>query len=169
MGFFSKLFSSRRNRVAAQMARLADAARMATALMLMHDMGMSNANNQAKQESIANRAGAQGSLLFGKPLDPGHRFLNLEKERDEAFAWLELQPLFKKLVVQTLRVDNTVAFALTGEAPMPVIGIATLERYGAQFRDGPNPVSYQSLVSEVIHSMPSQLQSAMVAWLQDNR
>ncbi|MBI3574472.1 MAG: hypothetical protein HY083_02270, partial [Gammaproteobacteria bacterium] len=97
---------------------------------------------------------------------PEHVRLDIEREREEALAWLERQQLFKQLVVQTLRVDNTVEFARTGQAPNPIIGAAILERYGRQFREEPNPESYNSLLGEVIHSMPTQLQSKMVVWLQ---
>lgn len=172
MGFFSKLFGSKNKpaipNVIAQMERLANASRMATAMMMMHDLGMSQASGESGQMDIATRVGAQASLLFDKPLAPEHVRLNIEREREEALIWLERQQLFKQLVVQTLRVDNTVEFARTGQAPDPIIGATILERYGKQFREEPNPESYNSLLSAVIHSMPTQLQASMVVWLQKN-
>ena len=155
MGFFTKLFGSRNNpakpNVIAQMGRLAEAARMATVMMIMHDLGMSQVDGESEKLSIATRAGAQASLLFDKPLASEHELLHVDREREVALAWLERQPLFKKLVVQTLRVNNTVEFARTGQAPDPIIGAAMLEHYGRQFREEPNPESFYSLLSEVIH------------------
>ena len=172
MGFFSNLFGAKNkpalHNVITQMERLTKDSYMATAMMMMHDAGMSQANEESEQLNIAARVGAQASLLFDKPLASEHMQLDIEREREEALAWLERQSLFKKLVVQTLRVDNTIEFARTGQAPNPIVGAAILERYGKQYRDEPNPETYNSLVSEVIHSMPTQLQGNIVIWLQKN-
>jgi hypothetical protein len=173
MGFFSKLFSLNNKppelAVALQMERLADASRMATAMMLMHELGMPQADNESEQMQIATRAGLQASLIFDKPLAPEHELLDIEAERKKVLEWLEDRPLFKELVVQTLRVDNIVRFAKTGQPPNPLIGASLLGNFGKQFRNGPSPDSYNSLLSDVIHSMPAQIQAKMVAWLQQNR
>lgn len=172
MRFFSNLFGSKNKpalpNVITQMERLTKVSYMATTMMMMHDAGMSQASEDSEQLDIATRIGAQASLLFDKPLAPEQMQLDIEREREEALAWLERQVLFKKLVIQTLRVNNTIEFARTGQAPDPIIGAAILERYGEQYQDEPNPETYNSLVSEVIHAMPTQLQANMVIWLQKN-
>lgn len=149
------------------MERLTKASYIATAMM-MHDGGMSQASVESEQSNIATRVGAEASILFDKPLIREPMRLDIEREREEALAWLDRQLLFRKLVVQTLCVDKTVESARTGQAPEPLVGADILERYGETVSRKTNPESYSSLVSEVIHSMPARLQSNMVIWLQKN-
>ena len=173
MGFFTKLFGAKDKLatpfVVGQMERLANASRMATAMMLMHDLGISKAGSEKEQMQIAVRAGAQACLLFDQPLAPEHGDLDTEAERYFAFTWFDRQSLFKKLIVQTLRVDNTLHYARSGQVPDPIIGKTLLESFGKQFKEEPNPDSYYALLGEAINSMPAELQAKMVAWLQQNK
>lgn len=152
-----------------QMERMADASRMAAAMMLLNDLGMDQASTELERERVAIRAEAQASLLFDKLLVYEHQQLEVDRERAEALAWMERWPVFQELIVQTLRVDNTLEYARTGQAPEPIIGATVLERYGRQFPDAPDPESYPALLSKAIHSMPAQLQAKVVAWLEMNK
>ncbi len=172
MGIFTKLFGAKNMSatpsVVVQMERLANASRMATAMMLMKELGMSEAGSEEEKMQIAVRAGAQASILFDQPLAPEHGDLDIEAERYSVLAWFKRQSIFKELIVQTLRVDNTLQYARSGQAPDPIIGKVLLESYGEEFKEAPDPESYYKLLREVIHAMPEELQAKMVAWMRQN-
>jgi hypothetical protein len=73
-------------------------------------LGVDHAKNDTERFAVTVKAGAHASLLFDVPLAPEHKKLDVEAERKAAYAWLTRQPVFKELVVQTLRVQNTLAY-----------------------------------------------------------
>lgn len=172
MGFFSKLFGSTNKpsdssiiRVMAQMGRLSELAEMATTMIIIEDIGWNQATSDLERETLLNRAGAQANLLFDAPLE--YHVPDIERERKEAFAWLERRPIFKELIVQTLRVRNTGMYALTGQSPDPIIGISILEQYGKHFPNEPNPENYNELLVKAVNSLPALSQQKFLSQLKN--
>lgn len=174
MGFFSRLFGSTNKpsdssikRVMAQMGRLSELSEMATTMIIIEDIGWNQATSNREKETLLTRAGAQASLLFDTSLEPEYQVLDIERERKEALAWLERRPIFKELIVQTLRVRNTVKYSLTGQSPDPVIGISILELYGEHFPNEPNPENYNELIVKAVNSLPPLSQQKFLSQLKN--
>lgn len=172
MGFFSRLFGSINKssessivRVMTQMGRLSELAEMATTMKIMEDIGWNQATSNLEKENILTRGGAQASLLFDISLEPEYLTLDIERERKESLAWLERRPIFKELIVQTLRVRNTVTYSLTGQSPDPIIGISILEQYGEHFPNEPNPENYNELLVRAVNSLSPLSQQKFMSQL----
>jgi len=150
------------------MGNMADTAHMATACMMMHDFGMDKAKDDSERMSIAARVGAQASIIYDKPLAPEHQNLDIDKVRYDALTWLDHQHVFKELVIQTLRVANSLEYLSRGQVPGPTIGASVLERYKNHSPEDLNPDAYQALLSKAIDPMPSQWRKKLQDWRQRN-
>jgi len=93
---------------------------------------------QSPEEEAADLA----NHLFARPGCSESDFI-----RQEAIRSLEDDPGLAELVVQSLRVLNTVEFASTGRAPEPVLGGAILLCLGSRFPEESNPESFQELIA----------------------
>lgn len=172
MGFFSKLFGLENKRsetpnetapnALIHMHKLAYTSSMATGMLMMHDLGLPDAKTDEDKQRIHTRGSIQARLIFGKPMKPEHQQFDIDSEYKALLAWLESRPIFKELVVQTLRVENVLAFTRTGQTPDPVIGKAVLERYGRDFPTEVDPENYRKLLNTAVNAMPPYLQETIL-------
>jgi hypothetical protein len=157
MGFLSKLFGSKERplpEVIQKMELLTHLAAGALVFMLMEDVGVDTTKDQTERERLGNRAEYQARLLMSEPLNKfEYRNLASEAEALNAAVFMEKYPLMMELVVQTLRVRNTIYFARYGEPSEPLIGVEVLEGYGGRVGQEPDPDNYAALVQKVIDSM----------------
>lgn len=157
MGFLSKLFGPKDHplpEIMRKMELLTHLAEGILVFMLMEDVGVDKTKDQTERERLGNRVGYQARLLMSGTLNkPEYRNLVPEAEALNAAVFMEKNLLMMELVVQTLRVNNTIHFARYGEPSEPLIGVEVLENYGSRVRQEPDPDNYAALVQKVIDSM----------------
>jgi len=157
MGYLTKLFGPKNRPLPEsiqKMEQLTHLAAGALLFMLMEDVGVDKTKDQTERERLGIRAGYQAHLLMGEPLSkPEYRNLASKAEALNAAVFMEKNPLMMELVIQTLRVRNTIHFAKYGEPSEPLIGEEVLESYGSRVSQEPDPDNYAALVQKVIDSM----------------
>lgn len=171
MGFLSKLFGPKERPLPEIMQKMEVRTKLASGAlvyMLMEDVGVDRATDQTERERLATRAGYQAKLLLSEPLNrPKYGSVSGDIESLNAAVFMEKNPLMMELVVQTLRVKNTIYFAKYGEASKPLIGIEVLEYYGPKVKIEPDPDNYAALVRKVIDSMSTIGKARMAGLLKD--
>lgn len=162
------MFGWFKRRLAARMDAQANIAQLAMAMALLSHFRVQQAPNDAEKSARAAKASAVANHFFGKESDLAHtRGFDLPSLYEEGNAWLQKNPLFKELVVQSLRVLNTVEFARTGKAP--VIGESLLVQFGPEFPLSPNPETYAALVAKAVESLPPEEQASVKRFLTQSR
>lgn len=157
---FERLKHRATKRLMTRMRTLADAAQ-ATAYCALFDYFHSEKSDSDAEENIrAAKAAAIANYFFGKMSDPVHtKSFGLSGLYKEGISWLQANPRFQELVVQSLRVRNTVEFARTGKAPQ--IGMSLLESFGSAFPAAPDPESYSALVHNAINLLSPSSQASV--------
>ena len=171
MGFLSKLFGSKERplpEVVLKMEVCTKVASGAMVFMLMEDVGVDRTTDQTERERLATRAGYQAKVLLSEPLNsPKYKSVSGDIESLNVAVFMEKNPLMMELVVQTLRVKNTIYFAKYGAASKPPIGIDVLEHYGPKVHTEPDPDNYAVLVRNVIDSMSTIGKERMAGFMKD--
>lgn len=147
------MFGFGKKKLLRKMDGLASVAQMAVYLSLKED------NEKSMDSSDASLfAAAISNYLFGKTADPGHvEQFTLERIKSEGNQTITNNISIRKLVVQSLRVLSTIAYAQGKE----VVGMDILSTYGKEFPDSPNPDSYLSVIQESIQAMSSTVQESL--------
>ena len=100
-------------------------------------------------------ASATTNYLFNNPFNLKHiEMFTKEVIVDEAMAWLDASDSlgdknFCKLVVQSLRVLNTLEYINNKDSYTKIIGEDILTKYGKNYSDEPNPKTYKQLISDL--------------------
>jgi hypothetical protein len=154
----------RKKRVMTQMSALTRAAQMATYTSLLNSLERAGSVSPRGEKELSGlRAAARTNLIYGNPPNEAHQELDLAEERRAALQWLERTPLFRELVVQTLRVITTVRYGRTGA--VKVDGEPLLATYGAEFPEAPTPDSYQALLVRALSTLTERQQRHIAAWM----
>jgi hypothetical protein len=111
------MFGFGKKRLLAKMEGLTKIAQLAVYAMLMNRFQFAPVQSDSERQAVGMRAAAWANYLFGKSPSPQHAHLNLEAEHRAARSWLKENELARELVVQSLRVANTVAYGKAGTAP----------------------------------------------------
>ena len=103
-------------------------------------------------------AAAISNYFFGKTADPRHiEQFTLEKIKTTGNQIITNNNNIRKLVVQSLRVLSTIAYAQGKEE----VGMDILSTYGKEFPDSPNPDSYLTVIHESIQAMSPTVQESL--------
>jgi len=106
---------------------------------------------------------AMMSALFGTtPSDELRGIVDCEAAKVEAEEELRKDPLLLELVVQTLRVENTLRVA-KNEGLVDANKLAILERYGALVPLPPTPASFQALIDRFLLRLPADARQRIMA------
>lgn len=162
-GFFSRLFSDSKQRVANYASGLAQVAQLVVYMALMSHF---KAKNQAMDEASQGQTAAVWSnYLFGKEPSESHVHLDLNAEYAKAVYWLENEgDNFQGIVIQGLRIINMADYARTGKANL--IGIELLEKFGKQYPDVPDLEKYSAmLLLTIIGQLEQNQQGAIFNWI----
>ena len=155
------MFGWFKRRLLARMGSLTRVAQMATFGAIVRDVG----HQTRDAESIRGvKAAARTNFLFGnEPSEVHATQLDLPTEERAALEWLRTEPLYRELVVQTLRVVGTVRFGQGGNVN-PVVGERVLSEFGAQFPVAPDPAAYDALVLRAVQALPEADQKGIAEW-----
>lgn len=171
MGFLSKLFGPKERPLTGVVLKMEAYTKVASGVMvfmLMEDVGVDRSTDQTEREHLATRAGYQAKILLSEPLDsPKYRSVSGDIEAMNATVFMEKTPLMMELVVQTLRVKNSIYFAKYGEAKKPPIGIDVLEHYGSKVKTEPDPDNFDALLRQVFDSMSTIGKARMDGFMKD--
>ncbi|WP_288092294.1 hypothetical protein [Thiomonas sp.] len=156
---------NRKKRVMNQMAALTRAAQMATYISLRNSLQPADPASPRDDEKELSglRAAARTNILYGNPSNEARRDLDLAEEHRAALRWLDHTPVFRELVVQTLRVIATVRYGRTDAAK--VDGEPILVAYGTEFPEAPTPDSYQALLVRALSTLTEGQQRDIAAWM----
>lgn len=100
-------------------------------------------------------ASATTNYLFNNPFNQNHlEAFTKEMIVEEAMRWLDSSDgmgdkNFCKLVVQSLRVLNTLEYINNKDSYTKLIGEEILTKYGKNYRDEPNPKTYKQLIIDL--------------------
>ncbi|MDP2229942.1 hypothetical protein [Methylotenera sp.] len=107
-------------------------------------------DGDAENETVALnrlRAAAISNYLFCKPFQQMHKEkLDEDAVIADAERWLRTDDLFCGLIVQSLRVMNTLEFRNKNNSEETIIGEKILNEYGHIYKDAPNPQSFENLI-----------------------
>jgi hypothetical protein len=144
------------------MGALLNRSQMAIGLGMMKYYGFDEAQSEAEKNESAARGAAGANYLFGMAPSPKHseQFNMLEIEA-EACEWLRNNPVFRELVVQSLRVATTINSEASGTAS--IVGEKLLETFGREFPNAPDPTSYEELINKAILLLPSTFQQSILS------
>ena len=115
-------------------------------------------NNIAKgdeNEICMKLASATTNYLFNHPFQQMHiEIFTEEVIVEEAMNWLEISNSFGdknfcKLIVQSLRVLNTLEHMNNKDGHTKIIGEDILAKYGKNYSEAPNPKNYKQLISDL--------------------
>jgi hypothetical protein len=156
------MFGWFKKRTMERMGTLFSQSQMTTSLGLMKYYGFDEAQSEAEKNERAARAAAGANYLFGTAPSPMHlQQFNIPEIEAEACEWLRNNPVFRELVVQSLRVATTI----NSEASrtVSIVGEKLLETFGREFPNAPDPTSYEQLVNEAICLLPPAYQQSILA------
>jgi hypothetical protein len=156
------MFGFGKKRVLAKMDGLTKMSQMAIYMMLSERSNFDSAQSDEERNEIAQKGAVWSNYLLGKAPSKQHAHLDLETEHGAARNWLQENTLARELVVQSLRVANTVGYGINGTSPQ--IGIKLLEMFGSEFPNEPNPAAYEALVNEAISTLSLKNQQSLLAW-----
>jgi hypothetical protein len=111
-------------------------------------------DTENKNDICMQLAAASANYLFNQPFHPMHlETFTKEVIEEEAMMWLSANERgdknFCKLVVQSLRVLNTLEFMNNKNLHTTIIGEAILLEYGHNYKEEPNPKNYKELISDL--------------------
>lgn len=155
-------FGNSKKRLFAKMSSNVWMSQMAVSMMLMGRFNFDSAQTDEDRNTVSTKAAAWANYLFGKTPSEQHAHLDLQSEHHAARDWLIENDLARELVVQSIRVANTVAYGRSGSAPE--IGLELLAKFGAEFPDAPTPATYEILVNRAIASLSPENQQSLRAW-----
>lgn len=146
----SSIWERSKTRVKKRLGQLLNGAKFAVSVALVeHYGGFEKGQSKEDIDGRLARSAAATNYLFGEPLHPDHvRDLDLAIIQSEALEWLRERPVFRKLVVQSLRVVSV----LSGKTDF--LGEPILAQFGREFPDAPDPNNFENLVNEAIASLP---------------
>lgn len=140
------VFGKHKKRLLDRMEVLVAAAQFVTVYAIAEAAGAYDATDEEAKSAIMAVAAAKANYLFAREPDDSHEAqFDLGELEREADAWLSQEEKMRELVVQSLRVQNMVAFGRTGRATEP-LGSEILVKYGSRYPDAPDPSSYPALV-----------------------
>ncbi|UCV05062.1 hypothetical protein [Dechloromonas denitrificans] len=106
---------------------------------------ISSQNPGLDRNRVAQRAAAWTNYLFGSDSSDRHSNLNLDYEYAKAVQWLDDDSSgLQELVIQGLRIKNTVYHARTGTAELK--GADLLKVFGSRYPDAPDLDKYAASV-----------------------
>jgi hypothetical protein len=155
-------FNRREDRLPARMAALTRVAQMVTYTAIVNDLGFNDGRSEDEKATISARAAARTNFLFGNEPAKTHNQFDLALEHRSASDWLAVSPLFRELVVQTLRVIFTVRHGTTGSSA--IVREDVLVKHGREFPDAPNPTEYPLLVQRAIGTLTDSQQVEISEW-----
>jgi hypothetical protein len=157
-------YKRREQRLMARMGDMTRVAQMTTYVALENELGVADARSEEEKSSIAARAAARTNFLYGEAPADMHKNLDLAREHRFASDWLSANPLFRELVVQTLRVLSVVKFHRTQEVPRAEATV--LDKYGHEFPSAPTPETYPVLLQRALATLTDTQQAEINAWAQ---
>ena len=161
------MFGFGKTKLLAKMESLTNIAQMAVYMMLTNLFQVDAAQTDGERDVVATKAAAWANYLFGKSPSPQHAHLNPDAEHQDAQSWLKQNRVARELVVQSLRVANTIAYGKTSTAPE--LGMDLLSSFGAEFPNAPDPASYEALVHRAIALLPPEHQQRLLVWSKTER
>ncbi|MBU6416996.1 MAG: hypothetical protein KJS83_07490 [Xanthomonadaceae bacterium] len=154
------LFQKRKRQLMARMIGLASTGRLIVACAIQNDFK----EIELSKTVAAQKAAAISNWLFLGTLSEEHvRSISPEEIKAVSDTWLELNPDFQELAVQTARVEATAKFGLDEGTPIEPAPVLTL--YGAAYPDAPDPNSYPSLITRQLQKLPAETQASIRDWM----
>ncbi len=157
------MFGWFKKRLLSKMNTFVYMARMVTALAALEHVGIKSAGLNRDADKEAMKAAAMTNYLFSETPAAMHKQqLDLHAEHEAAIAWLQEDPTFRELVVQSLRVMTTANYG-SGKGAS-VVGEEILALLGAEYPQAPEPATYEALVMRAIQTLPVKAQVQFSRW-----
>jgi len=151
------MFGSRKKRLLEKMQGLHQVAGTCVFLRCESELLSSYGREEASAQSAAILAS-----LFGRLHNPElDNLVDMDQMRDTAAKKLAEDPELQELVVQTLRVEGTLA-AEGRHPPLTAAAESLLETHGARFPHAPTPQSYDALVESAVRDLPDDARTKLM-------
>ena len=124
-------------------------------LPILKNNWLNKVDTKNKNDICMQLAAASANYLFNQPFHPTHlETFTKEEIKEEAMMLLDSanrlgDKNFCKLVVQSLRVLNTLEYMNNKDSHKSIIGEPILLEYGHNYKEEPNPKNYKELISEL--------------------
>ncbi|MGH2510378.1 MAG: hypothetical protein ACRDHZ_23630 [Ktedonobacteraceae bacterium] len=126
------------------------AAQIVASMAIGEDEGAYCAGSEAEEQKLIARSAAMCNCLFdGEQNEKIRSWFDLAEIEHAAHMWLSQHDTFKELVVQSLRVMNTIAIDRAG-AVTGLLGEGILSMYGKTYPDAPNPDNYPAIIRKAL-------------------
>ena len=156
------MFGWFKKRAMKQMGVLFNISQMIISLGLMKYYGFDEAQSEAEKNERAARAAAGANYLFGTAPNPMHlQQFNMLEIEVEACEWLRNNPVFRELVVQSLRVSTSINSEASGT--VSIVGQKLLATFGREFPNAPDPTTYEQLINKASLLLPPDYQQSILA------
>ncbi|MFQ5799921.1 MAG: hypothetical protein ACE5JJ_04175 [Nitrospinota bacterium] len=161
------MFGWGKKRLLAEMEGRANIAQMIVFAWLTENMELEGVDTEDERQMQPMWAAAMANYLFGRAPEERHKqILDLNIVEEMAHRWLRLDDRFRKLIVQTLRVRNTIYYARSGKSPFPIHGEKILAEFGRQYQDAPYPADYEVVVYKHLDLLSPELRQKVHHWIE---
>lgn len=147
------MFGKRKERLLNRMEMLVIAAQFVTCTAIGETEGAYDTTDEEEKNRRIAIAAAKANYLFARvPAEIHKTQFNLGAVAGDADVWLLQHMKFQELVVQSLRVQNMVAFGRDENLVEP-LGVGILAKFGSQYPDAPDPDSFPALVKKSLNEL----------------